>query len=82
MKHLLLFKAYKKIVVILLDNARYIISKMLYILFNVNQTNQWYLCSNETSRDPVCFNVVCPHKYFKLARKEKETNLAAEREHL
>ena len=55
---------------------------MLYILFNVNQTNQWYLSSNEASRDPVCFNVVCPHKYFKLARKEKETNLAAEREHL
>ena len=60
----LLLLACKNTVVVLLDNDGWIISEILYIFFYVNRINQWYLSNNESSRHPICFDVVRPKKYL------------------
>ena len=47
MKYYSLLLACKNTVVILLDNANWIISKVLYIFLNIDLINLWYLSNNE-----------------------------------
>ena len=49
------FLACKDAIVILLDNAGWIIGKILHIFFNVDWINQWYLFNNEASRHSIYF---------------------------
>ena len=58
MKHYLLLLDCTNTVVILLDNAGWIISEILYIFLNVNGTNQWYLSYNEASRHLIYFKIL------------------------
>ena len=51
-------KTCKNTIVILLDNAGWVTSEKLNIFVNVNRINQSYLSKNETSRHPICFNLV------------------------
>ena len=62
MNYYLLPLACKNTFVILLDNAGWIIRKMLYILFNVDRINQWYSSKNEASRHSIYLQIVRPNK--------------------
>ena len=55
MKHYLLPLPCKNIAVTYLDNAGWIISKILYTFVNVDRINQWYLSKNEDS----CHSLYC-----------------------
>ena len=45
------------IVFITISNAGWIISKILYIFFNVDRINQWHLSKNEASRHSIYFKI-------------------------
>ena len=69
MKHYLLLLSCKNTDAILVSNAGFITSEILYIFLNVDRINQWYSSKNETS---LHFKVIRPNKYFQNPYRKQD----------